>query len=266
MSNAATLSDSPLQVLESAVQPVIERLGKHSLFDRIRTLEDVRCFMEHHVYAVWDFMCLLKALQTAVTCTTVPWLPVGDAGTRRLINEICLDEESDELGDGRCFSHLELYLEAMKEAGASTSTAFGFLDTLRKGSGVDDALRLPGIPHAAREFVQHTMAVIESRATHRIAAAFTVGREQAIPVMFTPIVNSIARGQPSLSIFRLYLERHIELDSDKHGPLGMRMLAQLCGERQQAWQEATEGAIAALQARERMWDGILTAIEAGTWG
>ena len=110
------------------------------------------------------------------------------------------------------------------------------------------------------------MAVIESKATHRIAAAFTVGREQTIPVMFTSIVNTVSRDQPSLSIFHVYLERHIELDGDKHGPLGMRMLAQLCGERQQPWQEATESAIAALQARERMWDGILTAIEAGTWG
>jgi len=266
MSNAAMLSDSPLRVLEAAVQPLIERLGEHPLFDRIRTLEDVRCFMEHHVYAVWDFMCLLKSLQTTVTCTTVPWWPVGDAGTRRLINEICLDEESDELGDGRCFSHLELYLEAMKEAGASMPGPLAFIDSLRSGGNVDDALKLPAIPHAAREFVQHTMAVIESKATHRIAAAFTVGREQAIPVMFTSIVNAVSRDQPSLSILRLYLDRHIELDGDKHGPLGMRMLGQLCGASQQAWQEATESAIAALQARERMWDGILTAIEAGTWG
>jgi len=215
------------------------------------------------VYAVWDFMCLLKALQRAVTCTTVPWLPVGDVGTRRLINEICLDEESDELEGGQCYSHLELYLEAMNEAGARTSGPLAFLDSLRSGRCVDDALKLPGIPQAARQFVQYTMAVIESKAIHRIAATFTVGREQAIPVMFTPIVKAVARGRPSLSIFRLYLERHIELDSDKHGPLGMRMLGQLCGESQQAWQEATESAIAALQARERLWDGVLSAIQAG---
>ncbi len=264
MSNATTLSGSPLQVLEAAVQPLIERLGEHPLFDSIRTLEDVRCFMEHHVYAVWDFMCLLKALQTAVTCTTVPWLPVGDARTRRLINEICLDEESDELEDGQCFSHLELYLEAMSEAGARTSTVMGFLDALRDGSSVEKALELPGIPPAARDFVQHTMEVIASKVTHRIAAAFTVGREQAIPVMFTSMVNAVARGQPSLSTFRFYLQRHIELDGDKHGPLGMRMLAQLCGESRQAWQEATATAVAALQARVRLWDGVLTAIQART--
>lgn len=263
MDNATTLSDSPLQVLEAAVQPLIERLGEHPLFDSIRTLKDVRCFMEHHVYAVWDFMCLLKALQTTVTCTTVPWLPVGDAGSRRLINEICLDEESDELEGGQCFSHLELYLEAMKEAGARTSGPLAFIDSLRSGANVEEALKRTTVPTASRQFVQHTMAVIESKATHRIAAAFSVGREQAIPVMFTSMVNSIARGQPTLSIFRLYLERHIELDGDKHGPLGMRMLEQLCGKSRQAWQEATESAIAALQARERLWDGVLSAIQIG---
>src|SRR5260221_548840 len=164
MSSVSTTSNASLETLEAEVAPLLAHLGSHPLFGEIRTLDDVRCFMEHHVYAVWDFMCLLKALQNAVTCTRVPWVPVGDADSRRLINEICLDEESDKLEGGRCLSHLELYLDAMKEADASTEAVLAFLDHLRRGDEVGAALKLPGVPDAAREFGQRTMTRIKLNA------------------------------------------------------------------------------------------------------
>ena len=40
-----------------------EKLEEHALFSRIDSLDDLRFFMRYHVYAVWDFMSLLKKLQ-----------------------------------------------------------------------------------------------------------------------------------------------------------------------------------------------------------
>lgn len=260
MESTRELSASALTTLQAHVQPEIDRLGNHPLFARMKSIDDFRCFMCHHVYAVWDFMCLLKALQEVVTCTRSPWVPTGDARVRRLINEICLDEESDELADGRCFSHFELYLEAMNEAGASTRAATSFVDALRSGKSVIDALHDADAPEAAREFVRHTMDVIESGSPHRIAAAFTIGREEAIPGMFPAIVDAVVREQPALTTFHTYLQRHIELDGDKHGPLGMQMLAQLCGDDATRWREAEASALAALDARSRLWDGVAEAL------
>jgi len=70
--------------------------------------------MEHHIYAVWDFMSLLKALQAAVAPAQSPWMPSSRPELRRFINEIVLGEECDEYnvaGMRRFISHFELYCQ-----------------------------------------------------------------------------------------------------------------------------------------------------------
>src|SRR5580704_18311388 len=90
-------------------------------------------FMEHHVFAVWDFMSLLKSLQRNLTCVELPWVPTGPTGSRRLINDIVLVEESDERGDG-FISHFELYLEGMAQAGADRAAIDAFIGLIRHGT------------------------------------------------------------------------------------------------------------------------------------
>ena len=143
-------AQSQLQALLDAVVPFRDAVEQHPLYVELTSLERVHVFMEHHVFAVWDFMCLLKGLQQQLTAPTVPWLPVGDPRTRRLINEIVLGEESDELPDGRVLSHFELYLEAMTESGADVSAAVAFERELRQGRPVREALPEVGVPVAAR--------------------------------------------------------------------------------------------------------------------
>ncbi len=252
-----------LRTFLDAVVLYRDAVEQHPLYVELTSLERIHVFMEHHVFAVWDFMCLLKALEQRLTCPTVPWLPVGDPQTRRLINEIVLSEESDELPDGRVLSHFELYLAAMSESGADTSAAAAFEHRLKQGKPVRVALREVGVPAAAREFVLETFDVVEQDQPHLIGAVFTVGREQMIPRMFVQIVRTLADTHPGrLDTFKLYLERHIELDRREHGPLATRMLQNLCGVDRSRWKEATGAAISALESRGRLWDAVLEKVAA----
>src|ERR1700761_1172259 len=107
--------------LKAEIEPLRQQLIQHELYRNIRTIDDLNIFMEHHIFAVWDFMSLLKSLQQTLTSTNLPWMPVGDANTRYLINEIVLGEESDVDAEGNRMSHFELYLDAMQQAGSSAT-------------------------------------------------------------------------------------------------------------------------------------------------
>jgi hypothetical protein len=234
-----------------------DRLVDHRLYALVNSPERLRRFMEMHVYAVWDFQSLLKAMQQRLTCTSIPWLPTPDREARRLVNEIVLDEESDELPEGGSASHFELYLESMQAAGADTKPIERLLDLLRAGTPFPQALAGAGVPTAAADFVKRSFAVIESGSTHRIVAAFTYGREDVIPDMFRHLVVSLAeQDEATWGRFRYYLERHIAHDDEKHAPVCRRIVASLCGEDATKWAEASQTARECIEARIAFWDAI----------
>jgi hypothetical protein len=144
--------DNPFLLrLQDAVTLERDTVLTHPIYSAIATIDDAAWFMENHVFAVWDFMSLLKTLQASLTCVTVPWLPRGSAATRRLVNEIVLVEESDEFAD-EYLSHFELYLLAMADAGANQSPIRAFLAAAHSGTPVESALAAARIPPAARAF------------------------------------------------------------------------------------------------------------------
>jgi hypothetical protein len=259
-------TSSQLQTLEARLSPLRERLTRHPLYSSIRTTDDLRVFMESHVFAVWDFMSLLKALQKELTCVEAPWYPVktasGSAESRRFLNAIVLDEESDEF-EGRTLSHFELYVEAMDDCLADTQPVLKLLELISRGHTVEEALAGANSPAAAKAFVTSTFAIIRGGRLHEIAAAFTFGREDIIPDMFRGLVRELNE-QLSGKLDKLvwYLERHIELDGDDHGPLALRLVEDLCGDDSVRWGEAVLAAERALQARAELWDGILAQMEA----
>lgn len=242
------------------LQPVRRQLIGHPLYQRIRSVENLQIFTRHHVYAVWDFMSLLKALQIRLTAVTLPWKPVGDSETRYLINEIVTGEESDVDEQGRRASHFELYLRAMQQLGADTS---GVKDFVANISIEDIAVQISNshLPQSVRDFLQYTFDIALHAPTHVLAAVFTFGREDLIPDMFINIVRELAADHPErLSIFKYYLERHIEVDGDEHSILGKRMVEKLCGNDDTKWHEATAAAIHALEMRHNLWNGILDTV------
>jgi len=255
-------SSSPVVAPRATIEvgDLRDRLVAHRIYRTIDGPERLRRFMESHVFAVWDFQSLLKALQQRLTCTSIPWLPTADPEARRLVNEIVLDEESDELPEGGSASHFELYLDAMRQANADTGPIERLLDLLRAGLSLDAALDRCRCPPAAAAFVRRSFAVIESGSTPAIAAAFTYGREDVIPDMFRGVVLRLADEDPAAwGRFRFYLERHIEHDDEHHAPVCRRIVARLCGEDAAKWREASAAARECLAARIDLWDAIVAA-------
>jgi len=246
-----------LQQLESAISGTRQKLVNHSVYANIKDLEGLRCFMENHVYAVWDFMSLLKALQINLTCVSLPWVPVGNAATRYLINEIVAGEESDVDEAGVRTSHFELYIKAMDQAEANTEPILGLIRALQTGSTIAYALEDMEIPAAARNFMNFTFETIATGKPHLMAAVFTFGREDLIPDMFISLIKELKVQFPDkVDIFQYYIERHIEVDGGHHAALAHQMTIELCGNDESKWQEATEAVKKALEVRIALWDAI----------
>ena len=238
-----------INLLNSNLTKYREEIVNHALYKKLNSVEDIAVMMEHHVYAVWDFMSLLKALQSLLTCTTSPWKPVGDGKIRQLVNSIVLEEESDVDKENNPLSHYEMYIDAMKQCGANTSAIESFVSNV-------STTNIPSVNDGVDAFLKTTFDVIESNETHKIASAFTFGREDLIPDMFTAIVNEY-NTENNLDKFVYYLERHIELDGGEHGPLALELISNLCGDDDNKWKEVEETAIACLVARKKLWDSIL---------
>ncbi len=247
--------------LETAISGARARVITHPVYSSLDSHSAIVTFMEHHIFAVWDFMSLLKSLQRNLTCVDVPWVPSGPTGSRRLINDIVLVEESDERGTG-FISHFELYIEGMAEAGADTSVITSFIEYVRNGMPVAEALDQAKVPDPSADFVRTTWSFIHGTAVHQQAAAFAFGREDLIPDMFTQVVAIKEQGA-KLDAFVDYLVRHIQVDGEEHTPMAMQMLADLCGDDDARWRECTATVNLALSARQRLWDGILASIQAG---
>lgn len=247
--------DPRVEELQSALSEDRARAVEHELFTAMTSIDRVRTFMSLHVFAVWDFMSLLKALQQRLTCVEVPWMPRGNGLSRRLINEIVLVEESDDCS-GEVMSHFELYQLAMGQAGADTGPLLRFLDALQVTKNVPASLDLTELPEAPEQFVRSTWDVLNRGQAHSLAAVFAFGRESLIPAMFTHVLE----GEHCVPLFRDYLERHVIVDAEEHTPMAVQMVLEQCGDDDAKWAGARQAVMTALQARRKLWDGILEAI------
>ncbi|MFB6456006.1 DUF3050 domain-containing protein [Chitinophaga sp. Hz27] len=247
-----------IRKIQETIAPAREQVVAHPLYAELQSLDDVRTFMKYHVYAVWDFMSLLKGLQQQLTCVNVPWIPKGSAATRYLINEIVTGEESDvDMNGDRC-SHFELYEKAMQQAGADITAIQGLINAAQQGIPVNDIIQQANLPEAVKGFLGFTFEVIATGKAHIMAAVFTFGREDLIPDMFYALVKDLDKKFPGkLTTFIYYLERHIEVDGDHHSQLAMQMVQELCGDDENKWNEAAEYARQSLVWRHQLWSAIL---------
>lgn len=250
-----------IEQLKNELNSTRESLLAHPVYASITDLNGLKHFAQFHVFAVWDFMSLLKSLQINLTSVKLPWMPKGIANTRFLINEIVTGEESDVDELGNRTSHFELYLRAMHQMGASTSAINELIAQLQNGQSIHEAIVNARIPVAVKGFLQFTFDIIENHPIHVQAAVFTFGREDLIPDMFMKILDKIYADHPEkVSIFKYYIERHIEVDGGHHGQLAIEMVEALCGDDERKWAEATQTSIQSLAIRSRLWDGIVNGL------
>lgn len=255
-----SLTGLPAVVID-AVAPLHAELTSHRVYELVSTPDRLARFMSRHVFAVWDFMSLLKRLQRDLTVVDIPWRPERDPMMARLINEIVLAEESDFI-DGRPISHFALYRLAMIEVGAGTADIDAFVATIaaaRDAPGVDEAVaRVPS--EGCRAFVASTLETARSGSTLEVAASFLLGREDIIPAMFERLRADLPTAEPPRS-FIAYLERHIHVDADEHGPAAARLLLGLIGTDSAAAATVALAAARACRARLALWDAIAAELD-----
>jgi len=261
----ATLTEIERHLAE-ALKPSLEAVETHPVFAAVQSEAQLRSFMEHHVFPVWDFMSLLKFLQHELAPAAWPWMPRQHGDLVRLVNDIVTGEESDRLpkshrAESTHASHFDLYLMAMREVGADTAPITAFLEVVRS-QGLDAALETPMVPEPSRAFMHDTFALLKRGEAHLVAASFSFGRENVIPGMFNSLLDKLGIGEERAPIFHYYLKRHAELDGDEHGPAALRLVATLCGDDPKRLGEAITSAKEALASRARLWDRVLATLNA----
>ncbi len=249
-----------IKSLKAQIAGEYAAVSSHPVFDALETIEDLRLFMERHVFAVWDFMSLLKRLQRELTCMDLPWTPPASVVAARHINEIVLGEETDDAPGGRHMSHYELYAESMREVGANPAAIEKLMGLLRNGHNIEAALATAGTDPAVARFVTATISTALNGSLPQVLGSFFYGRENVIPQMFRRLLERWKIDGSKAPVFVFYLERHIELDSERHGPLAEGIIAELV--RDEASQlELLNAALAAVRERHRLWDGVLERLE-----
>ena len=253
-----------IQISDPIITGFQQRLNGHHVYRAVSTIEDLRCFMQHHIYSVWDFMSLIKYLQGIVAPTTWPWLPADDTRVQRFINKLVLEEESDSFTlpgteTEHSLSHFQLYCAAMREVGADDARPRAFVEHIRS-HGIETALASDLIPGPSRDFTRTTFDFLASGKPHVVAAALAIGREHVIPGMFRALLAGIGISGQDAPMFHVYLYRHIHLDEDFHAPLSLRLLESLCDGEETRVAEALEAAERAITARLAFWDGVVAAL------
>jgi len=246
-----------LAALRAAIAEEQDRLSRHAVFTELRTIDDLRRFMEWHVFAVWDFLSLLKRLQRDLTTLSLPWTPPANPRAARLINEIVLGEESDLMPDGGSLSHFELYRAAMREVGADTGCIDAFLDCLAQGVSLEAALARAGVPAPVAAFVRSTLKTAQTGDLDQALGSFFHGRENVIPAMFAGLLAHWGVTRAEAPLFVYYLDRHIEVDQQEHGPAAGRLIEEVVGDDAARQHILLNAALVAVKQRAALWDGLL---------
>ena len=252
-----SLQEEPISFdIDNAISPLKDRLKSHKVYDALKSIKDVKYFMEYHVYAVWDFMSIVKSLQIELTNVSIPWIPNRKPNIARMINEVVHGEESDIDDEGNPKSHFEIYLDAMSQLGCNRNYIDYLIKSIDEVNDLENIFKRIPIDKRVKDFTRYTFDIINSEKVHCVASIFTYGREDLIPDIFIEILNELDSDNSYYNKLRYYLSRHIEVDGDVHGPIAKKMVQELCGTNRKLWVESTKVAKQCLEHRIKLWDAI----------
>jgi hypothetical protein len=252
------MEPSRIEAIRNTLKPMRVRLLAHEIYVQLETLDDLREFMEHHVFAVWDNLPQLKALQNSISSADSIWTPSEEPLSNRIINEMLLEEESDSDGDGGYISHFELYRKAMQQAGAKTYMIDRFLVLMQEEEDLEKVLEKIRMPESIKNYLRLNWEISHCGEPHKIAAAYFLGREDVVSELLYRLDGDLLdHHQKDLALFRDYLLRHTRIDEQQQNRRIEAVLHELCGEDEKKWQEAEAAAKQALEARYALWDGML---------
>ena len=242
-------------------------LHNHEIYTRITTHDQLSIFMQTHVFAVLDFMFLLKSLQKAYTNTNVMWTSTNLPKIGRFVNSIVVGEETDEIVIGNMtyiMSHFELYKLAMHEVGCDTTLIDSLVNHIKnQQSPTTNHIRVwlhqnkDKIGNHVLDFVLTTLMFVDSD-SHITASAFLYGREDPIPQMFRNFLEK-STNINNYPFLKAYMERHIEVDSGEHGPMARQILNTLTTSDKIGEEIENAGKIA-IQARINLWSGVVNSL------
>lgn len=237
---------------------IARRAVEHPIFPRLKSLEAVKVFMEHHIWCVWDFMYLAKSVHSSLSGRGA-WSPSPCPETLADFNDILATEETDIGPTGKLGSHFEFFVEAMEQAGADTIPVRAFQRQVELGEAPLLAMRKSKAPTSAIQFVSATMNDA-SGPTHIRAASFCLAREDLVPRLLRRLRRYVPWNHPRLEMLKWYVDRHIELDTVHHGPTGRRILAAVIAGDSNRRAEASAAAELAIAARVKYLDAILRSL------
>lgn len=242
--------------LQVEIEQLQAEICGHHVYGKILNLEWLCKFLEGHVFAVWDFMSLLKAIQKKVTFQELPWRPSSfDKRLVRIVNEIVLDEESDLVEGVGPIDHFTLYLDGMVDVGAN-------VNKIMHACLTND---LSELSIAERSFVSFHFELAKNGSLESLVGAFFFARENLIPGMFHSFLSSLAdslheNNSSMTKRIHLYFNRHIEIDGNKHGDLSRTVMKMVCGDDLNKTHAALVAARTSLQLRKALWDDISSRI------
>jgi hypothetical protein len=233
-------------------------LINHPLYNSIKTEEDVRIYMFNQVWCVWDFMTLVKSIQLNIVPSNILWMPPKYPELGAYIYEVLLTEETDKGYNSETnSSHFQTYLKAMYESKVDTSSVAAFIKLLENGFDFGTATEKCGIHDEAKEFISTTFEFAKSE-LHISTAVFCLSREGVIPDIFMNLLANVSLSN-NFKIFNWYLNRHIYLDSQSHGPLSIKLFKTIV-DTPKKQDEALHASLKALKARNKFFDYILNSI------
>ncbi|KOY51772.1 DUF3050 domain-containing protein [Polaribacter dokdonensis] len=246
---------------------IIENLDSSSyqtcnleLYSSIENKKDVKSFMENHIFAIWDYMSLMRALENNLRDNSVPWFPSNNGKNLKILYKILDEEEYTIDASGSVKSYFEMYLEAMEEIGANTSDILNILSHSKTINLIDEALNLTGMNIESFYYTRFIYTIIKSQKPHLMAIVFALSKELVSKVL---ILEDFCRKDFSNKYDKtLFLINKLKaVNSKNYNSNAFKLASDFIGEDPQKLMEAKRAALNCVRYRDLHIEGIARSIQ-----